>query len=127
MNKIWIGMLLGLVLGALDGLSALISAPDDPAVKAGIAGIVAGSTVKGVVAGLIIGWFARRVHSVRAGLLFGAAVGAILASIICVLSLLAKQPPYWLEIVLPGTCVGLIVGFATQRYGRGAARVAEAR
>jgi hypothetical protein len=27
------------------------------------------------------------------------------------------QGGYYLEIVLPGTIVGLIVGFATQKYG----------
>jgi hypothetical protein len=25
---------------------------------------------------------------------------------------------YWWEIMLPGSLVGLIVGYATQRYGR---------
>jgi hypothetical protein len=28
------------------------------------------------------------------------------------------QGGYYLEIVLPGTLVGLIVGFATQKYGK---------
>mgnify|MGYP006174079563 CR=1 FL=1 len=27
---------------------------------------------------------------------------------------------YWWEIMLPGTIVGLIVGYATQAYGKGA-------
>jgi hypothetical protein len=125
MNKITVGLILGTALGALDGLSALLSAPDDPAVREGIVGIVLGSTAKGMIAGLILGAFARRVQSVRAGVLLGAAVGALLAALICIAALLAKQNPYWLEIVLPGTLVGLIVGFATQKYGRpGAARAA---
>jgi hypothetical protein len=25
---------------------------------------------------------------------------------------------YWLEIMLPGSVLGLVVGYATQRYGR---------
>jgi peptidoglycan/LPS O-acetylase OafA/YrhL len=118
-NKIWIGVLLGSALGALDGLSALLSAGDDPAIREGILGIVVGSTAKGLVAGLILGFFARRVSSVRAGVILGIVVGALLAAAICVMQLAADQPPYWLEIMLPGTVVGLIVGFATQKYGRG--------
>jgi hypothetical protein len=39
-------------------------------------------------------------------------VGAILAYIIA-----ALQGGYYFEIILPGTLVGLIVGFATQKYG----------
>ena len=46
MTKPVIGLLLGGALGVFDGLSALISAPNDPAVKAGIVGIVVGSTIK---------------------------------------------------------------------------------
>ena len=60
MTKPVLGLLLGGVLGVFDGLSALISAPNDPAIKAGIAGIVIGSTVKGILTGLLIGWFAKR-------------------------------------------------------------------
>ena len=40
-------------------------------------------------------------------------VGAFLAFLIALL-----QGGYYLEIVLPGTLVGLIVGFATQKYGK---------
>ena len=122
MNKIAIGIGLGAILGAFDGLSALVSSGNDPAVKAGIAGIVAGSTLKGVIAGVILGAFARRVHSVRAGVILGLVVGAALAALICLLQIAGGQPPYWLAIMLPGTTVGLIVGFATQRYGRAPAR-----
>lgn len=121
MNKILLGLILGTVLGAFDGLSALISAPNDPAIQEGIVGIVIGSTFKGLLAGAIIGWYSRRVQSLSKGLIFGACVGAALAALICVMNVMAKLPPYWLEIVLPGTAVGLIVGFATQKFGRGRA------
>ena len=110
MNKVTIGLLLGAILGALDGATAWFT----PEVRAGIAGIVIGSTIKGMVAGLAAGWFARKVRSLVAGTLFGLAVGAILAGIIVAL----QHGQHALEIMLPGTCVGAIVGWATQRYGQ---------
>lgn len=117
MNKPLLGVILGGVLGAFDGLSALVSAPT-PEIKAGIVGIVIGSTFKGLIVGLIAGWYARKVNSVPKGLLVGALAGAFFAALICVISLVSNQPPYWVEIVIPGTIVGLIVGWATQKYGK---------
>jgi hypothetical protein len=114
MKKPVFAMLLGGVLGVFDGLSALISAPQE---APNIVGIVIGSTFKGVIAGLIIGFFARKVRSLPAGLVFGGAVGLFLAFLIAAM----PQPDgthYWWEIMLPGTVVGLIVGYATQAYGR---------
>ena len=67
MKKPVFGMLLGGLLGIPDGLSALVSAGDDPNVRAGIVGIVIGSTVKGLITGLLIGWFARKVNSLPLG------------------------------------------------------------
>jgi predicted membrane protein len=49
------------------------------------------------------------------GIVFGLAVGLLLAFIIARL-----QHGYYFQIMLPGGMVGLIVGYATQRYGRGA-------
>lgn len=117
MNKPLLGVILGGVLGAFDGLSALVSEPT-PEIKAGIVGIVIGSTFKGLIVGLIAGWYARKVNSVPKGLLVGALAGAFFAALICVISLVSNQPPYWVEIVIPGTIVGLIVGWATQKYGK---------
>ena len=112
MGKPLLGLILGGVLGALDGLTALVSAPH---VAPQITGIVIGSTFKGLVAGLIIGFFARRVHSISKGVIFGGAVGLFLAFLIAAM----PEPDgthYWWEIMLPGTIVGLIVGYATQVY-----------
>lgn len=114
MNKILVGVVLGAVLGALDGLSALVSAPQ---VKDQIVGIVIGSTIKGVIAGVLIGWFARKVRSLPLGLLFGLSVGLILAYAVAAMPQPDGTHFYW-EIMLPGSIVGLIVGFATQKYGR---------
>ena len=109
MNKILLGVLLGAVLGALDGATSWFT----PEVRAGIIGIIAGSTVKGIIAGVAAGWFAKKVQNLWAGILFGLAVGAILAYGIVLLN----QGKYFFAIMLPGSCVGAICGFATQRYG----------
>ncbi|HLK53728.1 MAG TPA: hypothetical protein VKU42_09735 [Candidatus Angelobacter sp.] len=108
MNKIVLGLILGGILGILDGLTAWFT----PAVRAGIVGIVLGSTFKGLVAGILIGVFARKVNSLPLGIVFGLAVGALLAWIIAFM-----QHGYYFQIMLPGAMVGLIVGYATQKYG----------
>jgi hypothetical protein len=114
MSKPLLGILLGGVLGAFDGLSALVSAPE---LSSQILGIVIGSTFKGLIAGVLIGWFAHKVDSLGAGIIFGLGIGAALAFIIAWMQA-AEGAPYWLEIMLPGSFVGLIVGYATQKYGR---------
>jgi len=107
MTKPVFAMLLGGVLGVFDGLTALISAPQE---APNIVGIVIGSTVKGIAVGLIVGLVARRTRSMAVGILTGVVVGAILAYLVTIGS------PYLWEIVLPGSVVGLIVGFATMKY-----------
>ncbi|MGC2697204.1 MAG: hypothetical protein WA738_15570 [Candidatus Angelobacter sp.] len=108
MNKILLGLLLGGVLGILDGLTAWFT----PEVRNGILGIVMGSMFKGIIAGILIGFFARKVNSLPLGIVFGLAVGAFLAWIIAFM-----QHGYYFQIMLPGAMVGLIVGYATQKYG----------
>ena len=75
-------------------------------------GIVFGSTIKGIIAGVLIGVFARKINSLPLGILFGLGVGAFLAWIIAFM-----QHGYYFQIMLPGAMVGLIVGYATQKYG----------
>lgn len=110
MNKVIFGIVLGGILGVFDGLTALISAPET---APEIVGIVIGSTVKGLVAGLLIGYFARKVDNVWLGVAFGLVVGGFLAWLVTL------GGPYLWEIVVPGCIVGVIVGYATQRYGAG--------
>lgn len=108
MSKPLLGIILGAILGAFDGLTAWFT----PAVRNQLGGIVIASTVKGIIAGIAIGFFARKFHSLPIGVLFGVVVGAVLAYLAALMS-----GGYYFEIILPGTLVGLIVGFATQRYG----------
>jgi len=106
-KKIWFATLLGGFLGIFDGLTAWFT----PEVRNQLVGIVIGSTIKGLLTGVLIGVFARKVHSVAAGTLFGLAVGAFFAYLI-----LLMNPGHALNIMLPGSLVGLIVGYATQSH-----------
>lgn len=115
MNKPWLGLVLGGVLGALDGLTALISAPE---VKPQIMTIVAGSTGKGLLAGLLIGLIARRVNQLTAMVVLGVAVAALIALPFALGVDPVTGKRYFWEIMIPGSIVGMIVGYATQRFGR---------
>ena len=112
MNKPLFGILIGSALGTLDGLTAWFT----PAVRDYMLTIVIGSTFKGLVTGVCMGLFARKVRSVPLGVVLGLALGLGLAYLV------ASQPTdgkyYYWEIMIPGAIVGTIVGFATQRYGR---------
>jgi peptidoglycan/LPS O-acetylase OafA/YrhL len=109
-----LGLILGGVLGIFDGLSALISAPE---VAPMITEIVIGSVFKGVIVGVLVGWFATRTRSVPAGVIVGLAIGAFFAFLIAAMPNPDGTHYYW-QIVLPGSVLGMIVGYATQRYGR---------
>src|SRR4051812_49848755 len=113
MTKPVLGLVLGGVLGVFDGLSALVSAPNDPAIKAGIVGIVIGSTMKGLITGALIGWYARRTNALGKAIVFGLAVGLALAFCVSLAQKLSGQPAYYWQIMLPGGILGVIVGYAT--------------
>jgi hypothetical protein len=119
-SKPLLGIVLGAVLGIFDGLTALVSAPE---VAPQIVGIVIGSTFKGLIVGALVGWFAKKVNSLPAGLLFGLVVGAFFAFLVAAMPDPSGKHYYW-EIVLPGSIVGLLVGYATQRWGGPQPRVA---
>lgn len=110
MNKVLLGLILGAVLGSLDGLTALWT--PDPAIRAGIVGIVVGSTGKGLLAGVLCGIFARKVKSTAGGVALGLFLGFVFALLVAL-----NVHNYYFRIILPGSIVGLIVGFATQKYG----------
>lgn len=108
MKKPVFAMLLGGFLGIFDGLTALITG--GPEIPSQIGAIVAGSTFKGVIAGAIIGLVAQKTQSMTITLVVGVTVGAFLAYLVTI------GGPYLWEIVLPGSIVGLIVGFASIKY-----------
>ncbi len=113
MNKIVLGLVVGGILGIFDGLSAWFT----PAVRAQLLGIVIGSTVKGLIAGILIGYFAKKVNSLPLGLLFGLGIGLLLAYAVAAMPN-PEGKHYYFEIMLPGGIVGMIVGYATQRFGQ---------
>ena len=108
MNKILVGLIFGAVLGALDGASAWFY----PEVRSVIASIMVGSTIKGMLVGLLSGWFARKVNSTLWGIVAGSALGLAVAFAVA-----AMQNEHYLEIMLPGFVVGAIIGFLTQKMG----------
>jgi MFS family permease len=114
MNKIMLGLLVGGILGIIDGLTSWFT----PEVRAQLLGIVIGSTVKGLIAGVLIGYFAKKVNSLPLGIIFGLAVGLVLAFAVAAIPGEGGKH-YYFEIMLPGGIVGMIVGYATQRFGQG--------
>lgn len=109
MSKPLLGLILGGILGVLDGLTAWFT----PEVRDQMLSVVIGSTFKGLLAGVMIGFFARKYESLALGIVFGLLVGGFLAFLVAYM-----QGKYYFEIMLPGSLVGIIVGIATQIYGR---------
>jgi 4-amino-4-deoxy-L-arabinose transferase-like glycosyltransferase len=77
-----------------------------------MAGIMVGSSIKGMLVGLLSGWFARKVRSTKWGIALGAAFGLLFAFLVA-----AMQHAHYLEIMMPGFITGAIIGFLTQRLG----------
>jgi hypothetical protein len=111
-NKIVVGLVFGLALGVLDGATAYLY----PEARPLIAGIMVGSSIKGMVVGLLSGWFARRVQSTAWGIAVGSGFGLLFAFLVAANDTLNGRHPY-LEIMMPGFVVGAIIGFLTQRMG----------
>ncbi|HXS93509.1 MAG TPA: hypothetical protein VN736_02825 [Candidatus Limnocylindrales bacterium] len=112
MNKPVVGIAVGAALGVLDGATAWF----EPKVRPEIAAILMGSGVKGMVVGLLAGFFARKVSSTRAGIAVGAGLGLLFAWLVAMM----PQPDgshYYVQIMLPGFITGAIIGFLTQRMG----------
>lgn len=114
MSKPIIGLIIGGILGVFDGLTALFTPDAAPMIME----IVIGSTIKGLIGGIIIGYYAKKVQSLQKGLIFGFLIGLVLAFLVAAMPD-ASGNHYWIEIMIPGSIVGLIVGYATQKYGKG--------
>jgi hypothetical protein len=106
-KRVMFAAALGGFLGIFDGLTSWFT----PAVRDQLGTIIIGSTVKGLVAGVIIGAFATRVRSMAWVLIFGVLVSGFFAYLVA-----AMQGKYYLEIITPGALVGLLVGYAAYRY-----------
>ena len=115
MGKLTLGIVVGGGLGLLDGLSTFF-APE--AVKMGMMPmIIAGSTIKGLATGVLVGWIAKRYRSVPIGIVGGLVVGLFLSFLVALMP--DPQGSYhFLEIMLPGALLGVVVGFVCQKWGR---------
>jgi hypothetical protein len=114
LTKPVLGLLVGAALGVMDGGSAWFY----PSARTMMARIIIGSTIKGLIAGVAAGIFARKVNSIPLGILFGLAVGFVLALLVALM-----EGGHYFEIILPGSIVGLIAGYATQQFGKNPAPV----
>jgi hypothetical protein len=112
MNKIVVGLLCGVILGAIDGATAWFY----PEVRSMLTGIMVGSSIKGMIVGVLTGWFAYRVQSTTWGVVVGCAFGLLFAFLVAAMNTVNGRHPY-LEIMLPGFVVGAIIGFLTQKIG----------
>src|SRR5262245_38677202 len=113
MKKIGIAMAVGAVLGALDGLTAWF----EPAVRDQVGTIMMLSSLKSVIAGLLVGLFACFVKKPSAVIICGLLVGLGLAYLVAWKPDPTTGKHYYAQIMIPGTLVGLLVGYATVRYG----------
>jgi hypothetical protein len=112
-TKPMLGLAVGGTLGLLDGLSGFL----EPSLAPLMTSVITFSLLKGLVAGIAIGYFSKKVHSMALGILAGLAIAAVLSLLVI---LRAGMALFW-DILLPGMLVGVIVGFATQRFGKQAA------
>jgi hypothetical protein len=108
-TKPMLGLAVGGTLGLLDGLSGFL----EPSLAPVMTSVIAFSLLKGLIAGIAIGYFSKRVHSMLLGILAGLAIAAVLSLLVI---LIAGMALFW-DIMLPGMLLGIIVGFATQRFG----------
>ena len=113
MSKPILGLVLGGILGILDGLTVLFY----PEKAAAVGEIVLWSTLKGVIVGVIVGAIARKVTSLPVGILVGLGVALLFAYLVAAMPDPETGKHYYIEIMLPGGIVGAIVGYATQKYG----------
>lgn len=118
MNRPLLGLLVGALVGFLDGGTAKFTSPE-PVYQDALLSIALGSSFKGLLGGLITGLIARRSGSLAFGMLVGLGVAVALATVIAVMNANHYEDPslYW-KIIAPGAVTGLIVGYTVIRYGR---------
>jgi hypothetical protein len=122
MNKVVLGLVLGGVLGIIDGSTSLFSGQElfsQPNWVSVLLGIILGSTVKGLIAGVITGFIARKLQNLPLGIVVGLLVSTAVTFPIAWMQRdnEVTHKNYFWEIMIPGAICGAIVGFATQRFG----------
>jgi hypothetical protein len=110
LTKPILGLVVGGTLGLIDGLSGFF----DPSLAPMMGSVITFSMLKGLLSGVAIGYFAKRVRSMPWGLVAGVAIAALFSLLVI---LHAGMGLFW-DIMLPGMLLGLVVGFATQKFGR---------
>jgi len=105
-----LGLIVGGTLGLMDGLSGFF----EPSLGPMMGSVITFSMLKGLVAGVAIGYLSQRVRSIVIGIIAGFAIAAILSLVVV---MHAGMALFW-DIMLPGMLLGAIVGFATQRWGK---------
>jgi hypothetical protein len=110
LSKPMLGLITGGTLGLLDGLSGFF----EPSLAPVMTSVITFSMLKGLLSGPAIGFFSQRVRSMPLGLFVGIVVAALLSLLVI---LRAGMGLFW-DIMRPGMLLGLIVGFATQKFGK---------
>jgi hypothetical protein len=110
LTKPMLGLAVGGALGLLDGLSGFL----EPSLAPVMSSVITFSLLKGLAAGIAIGYVSRRFHSMLVGILAGIAIAGALGLLVI---LHAGMVLFW-DIMLPGMLLGVVVGFTTQRFGK---------
>jgi hypothetical protein len=110
LTKPVLGLAVGGALGLLDGLSGFF----EPSLAPVMSSVITFSLLKGLAAGIATGYVSQRVHSMPMGILAGIGIAAALSMLVI---LQAGMALFW-DVMIPGMLLGLIVGFATQRFGQ---------
>src|SRR5271154_425485 len=110
LTKPMLGLAVGGTLGLLDGLSGFL----EPSLAPLMTSVITFSLLKGLVAGIAIGYVSQRFHSMLVGILAGIAITAALSLLVI---LHAGMALFW-DIMLPGMLLGVVVGFTTQKFGK---------
>lgn len=112
MPKPLLGLILGAVIGFTDGLTAWFT-PEAHRVFE----IATWSSGKGVIVGLIVGIYARKIDSISRAVVFGIIVAIFFSFLAALGNYLGEGKHYWIEIMLPGTITGAILGYMIQKLG----------
>jgi hypothetical protein len=109
-SKPVLGLAVGGALGLLDGLSGFL----EPSLARVMGSVITFSLLKGLVSGIAIGYVSERRDSMLVGILAGIGIAGALSLLV----VLRAGMALFLDIMLPGMLLGVIVGFTTQKFGR---------